>query len=183
MPQSDGEEKGKKRNRNLLAKNKPLSQQHQNFARLLFQGATIADAAEKCGFSFSYARKLAQEPVIKERKKQLNEEYMADARKLNAEGYQEVAITRNEIINGLADLARNGFNDARSRVAAWMVLADIYCLRAKNLKDLLNGYGWFDDETIDYSKTGKLPERIRSLFPSDGFESLIGQKSLRGSKK
>jgi hypothetical protein len=171
--------RGKKRNRTLLARSKPLSQQHENFARLLFQGATIAHAAEKCGFSFSYARKLAHEPVIKDRKKKLNEEYMADARKVDAEGYQEVRITRNQIINGLADIALNGLGETRARVAAFVALADIFMLRAKSFKDILNGYGWFDEEAIEYSKTGVVPERLRQVLPPDQIAALLGSASVR----
>src|SRR5215831_2201409 len=119
MPHSDGEEKGNKRNRTLLAKGKPLSQQHQNFAQLLFQSATIADAAEKMRLLFFVCSQARAGASYQGREKQLNDEYMADAPQTERgmlSGSRD--HPRNEIINLLADIARNGLKDTRLRVAA-----------------------------------------------------------------
>jgi hypothetical protein len=56
-------------------------------------------------------------------------------------------------------------------VAAFICLADIFMLRAKNLNGVAQGYGWTDDELLKYAETGVFPERIA-----------INHCSLQGSK-
>ena len=76
---------------------------------------------------------------------------------------REVTLDRNDIIMGLADIAQKGESE-RARVAAWLGLADIYMLRAKNVRDVNEFYGWTADELERYAVTGEVPERFRSTF-------------------
>ena len=58
---------------------------------------------------------------------------------------RSVEIDRNEIIMGLADIGRFGKSES-ARVSAWNCLAEIFLLKAKNLRDVNDFYGWTTDE-------------------------------------
>jgi hypothetical protein len=95
---------------------------------------------------------------------------------------RKITINRNDIIMGLVDEAQNPSAPPGVRVAAWKVLAEIYMLLPKNLRDLLNFYGWQTDEMAKFIEDGIIPERIRP-FIANGFASLrAGSGSLRTDK-
>jgi hypothetical protein len=76
---------------------------------------------------------------------------------------RSVEIDRNDIIMGLADIGRYGKSES-ARVSAWNCLAEIFLLKAKNLRDVNDFYGWTTDELKRYAETGEIPERLRSLL-------------------
>lgn len=71
---------------------------------------------------------------------------------------QGVSVGRNDVIEGLAEIARGVHYDERARVAAWGLLADIFMLNPKNSKDPFSG--WTETELKYYGDTGKVPERL-----------------------
>jgi hypothetical protein len=95
---------------------------------------------------------------------------------------RKITINRNDIIMGLVDVAQDPGAPHAARVAAWSKLAEIYMLLPKNLRDLLNFYGWQSDEMAKFIEDGIIPERIRP-FVANGFAALgAGSGSLRNDK-
>ncbi len=80
---------------------------------------------------------------------------------------QGVSVGRNDVIEGLAEIARGVHYDERARVAAWAHLADIYMLKARNFRDLTEFYGWTETELKYYVDTGKVPARLEGLAEHD----------------
>ena len=81
---------------------------------------------------------------------------------------REITINRNDIIMGLVDVAQNPKTPPAVVASCWRTLAEIYMLMPKNLRDLLNFYGWQSDEMARFIEDGIIPERIRP-FIANGF--------------
>lgn len=90
---------------------------------------------------------------------------------------EAITITRNEIVNGLATLARSAASEA-VRATAYLGLADIFLLRVKNVRDINKFHGWTADELDEYARSGTVPERFRSVLGS----SVSPAVSLRTEK-
>ena len=71
----------------------------------------------------------------------------------------------------------------KSSGSAWIALADIFLLRAKNLGDLMDFIGWTEDELCEFNKTGVVPERLSALTGCRTVEDLGRRQSLRADKK
>lgn len=99
------------------------------------------------------------------------------AKEVEKEQIEKVTITRNDIINGLAGLARGAESEA-VRATAYLGLADIFLLRVKNVRDINKFHGWTADELEEYARTGAIPERFRSVLGS----SVSPAVSLRTEK-
>jgi hypothetical protein len=93
-----------------------------------------------------------------------------DARRIS----EFVNITRNEIIGGLARLAKihpmvtHGIS---GQVSAYMGLAKIMGMlieRQVNLDECFRG--WNDEELLEYAKTGNLPKRLTTGTGQSGPE-------------
>ena len=78
-----------------------------------------------------------------------------------------VSVGRDDVIEGLAEIARGVHYDERARVAAWAHLADIYMLKPRNFRDLTLFYGWTETELKYYCETGKVLERLGGLAERD----------------
>jgi hypothetical protein len=78
-----------------------------------------------------------------------------------------VSVSRDDVIEGLAEIARGVHYDERARVAAWGQLADIFMLKPRNFRDLELFYGWTETELKYYYETGKVPERLAGLAERD----------------
>jgi hypothetical protein len=68
---------------------------------------------------------------------------------------KHITVTRNDIINGLHDLAKDAENDS-TKVSAWAQLVDIFGLRARESKGDLFA-GWSDEELKHFLKTQEFP--------------------------
>jgi hypothetical protein len=80
---------------------------------------------------------------------------------------QGISVGRDDVIEGLAEIARGVHYDERARVAAWAHLAEIYMLKPRNFRDLTEFYGWTETELRYYCETGKVPERLGGLAERD----------------
>ena len=96
-----------------------------------------------------------------------------------------ITIDRNDIIMGIVDC----INDKKTPVARllmmmrrWSLLADIFMLRAKTLKDLADFYGWTEDEIVEFGKTLTIPERLRGQLTLGAMGVGEDTKSLRTEK-
>jgi hypothetical protein len=79
-----------------------------------------------------------------------------------------VKIKRNDIINGLAEIATGGESES-ARVTAYGKLADIFGLMPKpSGKDVDIFAGWSDEELAHYRETGELPSRFGLSLENDG---------------
>jgi len=78
-----------------------------------------------------------------------------------------VSVGREDVIEGLAEIARGVHYNERARVAAWGHLADIFMLKPRNFRDLTEFYGWTETELKYYARTGKVPERLAGLAEGD----------------
>jgi len=74
-------------------------------------------------------------------------------------------IDRNDIIMGLADIARTGKSDG-ARVSALNNLAEIFLLKAKFIDPKDKFDGWTVDELRDFAVKHIIPERFKSLMGS-----------------
>jgi hypothetical protein len=95
--------------------------------------------------------------------------------------HREITIDRNDIIMGLVDEARTAKSD-RARVSAWTVLADIFMLRAKNLREVYDFYGWTSDELKLYAETGESPARFQHFAGKGRSATESGTAGLRTNK-
>lgn len=81
---------------------------------------------------------------------------------------RKIAISRNDIIMGLADIAQKGEGES-ARVSAYSKLADIFGLMPKpSGKDVDMFAGWSDEELQHYRITGELPSRFGLSVEDDG---------------
>jgi hypothetical protein len=151
------------------------------FAQCIADGYTVRDAAKQSGRAEGSGGYLSNRPEVKRRVAELRTA-MAKA----AEGaaatktydmYCKIDVSRNLIIMGLVDIARNGTSES-ARVSAWNHLAEIYMMKAKSLHDVENFRGWTDDELLDYADSSEIPERLRNLVRPD-FELRNGEKKKK----
>jgi hypothetical protein len=123
-----------------------------------FEGNASA-AAKKAGYQDpkGAGSRLMKRPEVREALKKKQDAMAVHSGKRLA---VKMDVSRNEIIMGLAKIARKG-----KSVAAWAQLAEIFMLKARNLRDLSpeRFAGWTDDELDSYAKTGEIPERIESF--------------------
>jgi hypothetical protein len=123
-------------------------------------------AAKQAGYKSPrvVGAKLMRRPEVACAIQQKQEQALAESGKMLG---RQVDIGRNDIIMGLADIARYG-QDERARVSAWLGLADVFGLRIKNTRDVTEQFaGWTAEELEQYATTGVIPERIRSLVGED----------------
>lgn len=163
-----------------------LAAGYEKVARALANGDSARQAAFSAGFSENTGRWLSKHPQIKARVIQLKLQHREDLRKQSiSDGIRvvpRVTIQRNDIINGLAAIAQDIKMQGRARVAAYLGLADIFMLRARNVKDLMDFYGWTSEEMDEYANTGVPPARIRSLLGESAFKALAEAASFRTEK-
>jgi hypothetical protein len=81
-----------------------------------------------------------------------------------------------------------GYGESESaRVSAWNYLAEIFLLiKAKNLRDLNDFYGWTTDELENYAKTGKSQNDYNQSLEENRITGLAdialhGSRSARAS--
>lgn len=87
-----------------------------------------------------------------------------------------IDISRNDIIMGLADIARDTKVEPGTKVRAFSELAVIFGLRAKaDGTDIFAG--WTDEELESYRLTGELPARFRSAMGSGDGDSTTSDPS------
>jgi uncharacterized protein (UPF0147 family) len=91
-----------------------------------------------------------------------------------------ITIDSNDVIMGFADIAQDARQPGGARVAAWNIIAEIFLLKAKSIKDIRNFHGWTTDELKDYAVDGIIPERFRLLLGPSGL--LEETATLRGDK-
>ncbi|MGA7559871.1 MAG: hypothetical protein WCF61_14990 [Terriglobales bacterium] len=102
---------------------------------------------------------------------------------LTAGGWRVLDLTENDIIMGLADIARTSKSDS-AKVRALDILSQIRLMRAKSLEDLQQFRGWTTDELQEFIATGNLPDRIaRALAAGRAGKLMAGQASLSEEKK
>jgi len=139
----------------------------EEFAKAVAEGSSHVEAAEICGRKRGSASFLYDQPGVKERIAQLENLVKNATEKAVTENAIKmrrlVDIDRNEIVMRLADIARSDKERGVVRVRALSVLAEIFMLKAKTVKDLQQFYGWFSDELENYAETGKVPERLRPI--------------------
>src|SRR5207302_727398 len=123
------------------------------------------------------ACKLMKKPRIMQALAEKRARMELAAKEVEKEQIEKVTITRNDIINGLAGLARGAESEA-VRATAYLGLADIFLLRVKNVRDINKFHGWTADELDEYARTGSVPERFRSVLGS----SVSPAVSLRTEK-
>lgn len=114
---------------------------------------------------------IPQSPVAKAQHKAL--------RQVGIDVARAVSINRDDIINGLVGIAQDVVAPPSARVTAYLGLADIFLLRVKNVRDINKFHGWTAEELEQYSVTGSVPERFRSIVGS----SLGAEASLRTQKQ
>ncbi|MGB6677340.1 MAG: hypothetical protein WBE44_11660 [Terriglobales bacterium] len=151
------------------------------FAQAIADGCNVREAAKRAGRSEGSGGYLNSRADVTERVAEIRSTMAGaaenDAATKMVSQIRSIDIDRNEIIMGLADIARYGKSEG-ARVSAWNVLAEIFLLKAKNLRDLNEFYGWTTDELERYAKTGTIPERLRRLIGS----SLDHSSTLKAEK-
>ena len=95
---------------------------------------------------------------------------------------REITVNSNDIIMILADIAQDPAQLGSTRVSAVLGLADIFLLRARNIKELENFYGWTTEELKTYSETGETPPRLRRFLEAGDGAAINGSASLRTDK-
>jgi len=145
----------------------------ERYAQLRAQGKKQTLASKACGFSLTAVKRWEKRAEVKARIAFL----ISESSKMGQE-LRLVDINRNDIIMGLADVAREGKSE-RARVAAWSTLADIFMLKPKSLKELQEFYGWSMEEIQYFSETGgRIPPRLKP-FLGDGVTSAKGAEEER----
>lgn len=170
------------------AEDSHLTSHLEVFAKAVAEGSSHVEAAVICGRKRGSASFLYAQPGVKQRiaelrtiKQRANEKALAET--ANGMRYPRVTVTRNHIINGLAHEARTA-KSACARVSAWQVLADIYLLRARNIREVADFCGWTDEDLDEYIKNGILPARFRNLVDSSKSVGLpIDRKTGRITNK
>jgi hypothetical protein len=160
------------------------------FAVAVAGGASKTEAAEKCGCKKGSAHYLYTRPGVQDR--------VAELKRISREtpdrefGQQTIRprrrinFDRNDIIMKLADLAGIGdttpAHSERVQFECLNTLAEIYLLKPKTLKDLLDFHGWTADELDEFTRTREIPERIRSVIRSRESGATEGQPDGRTRK-
>jgi hypothetical protein len=135
----------------------------ERYAQLRADGKKQTVASKACGFSLTAVKRWEKRADVKARIAFLVGETSEKPKQLRL-----IDINRNDIIMGLADVAREGKSE-RARVAAWSTLADIFMLKPKSLKELQEFYGWSVEEIQYFSETGgKIPPRLKPLLGDGG---------------
>jgi DNA-binding CsgD family transcriptional regulator len=137
-----------------------LTPVEREFCAFVAQGVSLREAARLCGMNEKNVGHIIKRPLVQEHLQALKVEITkGDARRVS----EFVNITRNEIIGGLARLAKihpmvtHGIS---GQVSAYMGLAKIMGMlidRQVNLDEFFRG--WTDDELLEYATTGKRPAR------------------------
>jgi hypothetical protein len=125
-------------------------------------------AAERAGRKRGSAGWLYAQPGVQERIAELKRIAKAANNRETAEQAikvrRKIDIDRNDIVMGLVDIARSESEPGAVKVRAWAELVEIFLLKAKNLKELTEFYGWTSDEIEYFAQTGQYPERLRSYL-------------------
>lgn len=185
----------KKKSKKKLPRNKPtkpvpakappglLPKHLEDFAQHIHAGSTQRAAAEKIGRSPSSGKYLASLPAVRKRIAEIKEEYgKALISKRVDRTIREIDIDQNDIIMGLADIARDVKATNGARVSAYLGLADIYMLRAKNVRDVRDFYGWNATELREYAVNGTIPARFQLLVGAGESTEEGGTPSFRTAK-
>lgn len=156
------------------------------FAKAVAEGHSHVEAAEMCGRARGSASDLYTRPGVQERIAELrtivrnaNDKAISENATM---GLRAITINQNDIIMGLADIARDLLVNARVRVSAYQCLADIFMLRAKNIRDIGEFYGWTADELLTFATTGVEPPRFQHLFKDGQVAGFGPAASLRTAK-
>ncbi len=134
----------------------------EKYARLRSEGFKGAKTAKLCHISKNTACRWGAEDEVKARIAFLTEQFLQGGRDEKERVIRSITFGTNDVIMALWEIGSEGESE-RARVAALMGLADIFLLRAKCIQDLRTGVGWTDDEALEFSKTGVVPERIAEI--------------------
>jgi hypothetical protein len=145
----------------------PLPKHLEMFAQAIADGCNVREAAQLCGRKQGSGGYLNSRADVTQRVAEIRAA-MAKASENHAatkmvRQLRSIEIDRNDIVMGLADIARYGRSES-ARVSAWNSLAEIFLLKAKNLRDLKDFDGWTTDELKDYALNGVVPERLRRFL-------------------
>jgi len=162
----------------------------ETFASAIAAGASKAEGAEKCGCKKGSAHYLYTRPGVQDRIAELKRISRETADKEFAQEAirtrRKITFDRNAIIMKLADLAGLGdtapAKSERVQFECLNTLAEIYLLKPKTLKDLLDFHGWTADELDEFTRTREIPDRIRSLIRSRESSAREGQADVRPEK-
>jgi hypothetical protein len=151
-----------------------LDSRLEKFAFAIAGGASKAEAAQACGYKKGSAHHLYTRPGVQDRIGELKGIARENANKEFAQQTigkrRTITFDRNDIIMKLADLAGIGVSlparSERVQFECLNALAEIYLLKPKTLKDLMDFHGWSADELDEYTRTREVPERIRSVVRS-----------------
>jgi hypothetical protein len=161
----------------------------EDFCQLRHSGVIIAKAAKQVGMSPDWGKKISKTKEVKDRIKAIAADYSKKITTAKAKKtIREVTIDRNDITMALADIAGIGIKkriaeSERARVAALVCLTDIFMMRAKNVREVKDFYGWTADELRDYAISGTVPQRLGLLVGEGQGAGLGGSPSLRTDKK
>lgn len=120
------------------------------------------EAARIAGYKFPNvnAARLMKKPRVRKALAEKNAAMNRELGKVQGKRLAKVNITRNEIINILAGIARKSKSDS-VRVSATSKLADIFRLSPRNGDNTEDQTGWTDDELLDWAIRGIYPVRFR----------------------
>lgn len=157
---------------------------YEQFCQLMAGGKIgVREAGEKIGLTASSGKRLSVRADIRQRIEEIKKQYGGDlTRNRVQKTLREIDIDQNDIIMGLADIARDVFASKAARVSAYLGLADIYMLRAKNIREVKDFYGWTATELREYAIAGTVPARFQLLEGSSESPAEGGTPSLRTEK-
>lgn len=120
------------------------------------EAARVAGYKNPKASGFRLIRREHIKQAIAEKNSALNKELgKTEGRRL-----RRVSITRNDIINGLAEVGLKGESES-ARVSALSKLADIFRLSAKNANETEDFTGWTDEELLAWAQRREYPARLR----------------------
>ena len=173
-----------KKNRN--SNNHAPAPHLEQFAKAVAEGCSHAEASQIAGRSAGSASYLFRQSGVRERISELRAIRAAATesamREQGAMTIRPITFGANDIIMELWNIGKDGQSE-RAKVSALVALAEIFLLKAKNIEDLKQGFGWTDDENLEFVQTGEVPARIAFLTDCKTPEDLLQPASVRGEKK
>lgn len=155
----------------------------EDFAQLMHRGKhTQREAAVEVGRAPSSGKYLFHLPAVQQRIAEITKGYGNEMYAKRVGELREVNIDQNDIIMGLADIARDEGAAKGARVSAYLGLADIFMLRAKNVRDVKDFYGWTATELREFAINGTIPPRLQLLVSARESTEEGGTPSFRTDK-
>jgi len=138
---------------------KPLTKKQLQFVS--FWEGNNTDAARKAGLKHPNVAgaKMMKFPAVKaaiEAKQKAMVQYSGE------EVAKRAKVGRGDVIEWLANVARTSKNEF-AVVSACGHLSEIFGMKVKQIRDVTDLFeGWNDEELEAYSRTGELPQRLKS---------------------